>query len=306
MKKAFISLFVVFVFLSSNVGIAEAATLTQSQISAIIGLLRSFGADEGTITNVNSALTGTGTSVPPVPSGITLCPRISNTLYRGSSDSWTKGEVSILQRFLRQLYPDLPVTGYFGVLTEEAVVRFQSQYGISAVGIVGPETREKIASLCEPIGYPVDPLPPVSAGYLQIEPSYASISVGGSATMRAIFQPPMPKCPEGAYCAQVMPAPIPVVAEWISSNPGVASIDIIGSCAAIGCPVPTTVLIKGISNGVVYIKAAYKSPYGKDTVVTATARVTVGAVSSPSITVLSPNGGEQLQLGSTQPITWSV
>src|SRR3989344_4770750 len=124
--------------------------------------------------------------------------------------------------------------------------------------------------------------------------------------MRAIFQPPMPKCPEGAYCAQVMPAPIPVVAEWISSNPGVASIDIIGSCAAIGCPVPTTVLIKGISNGVVYIKAAYKSPYGKDTVVTATARVTVGAVSSPSITVLSPNGGEQLQLGSTQPITWSV
>src|SRR3990167_57726 len=222
MKKAFIPIFLAFVLLSGNVGIAEAATLTQSQISAIVGLLRSFGADEGTIENVNAALTGTGTSVPPVPPGITLCPRISNTLYRGSSDSWTKGEVSILQLFLRQSYPELPVTGYFGVLSEEAVVRFQSQYGISAVGIVGPETSKKIASLCGPIGYPIDPLPPVSAGYLQIEPSSASIAVGESKSFQAFYQPSTPKCPEGFACPQVMPARIPVVAEWTSSNPDVA------------------------------------------------------------------------------------
>ncbi len=96
MKKAFIPIFLALVLLSGNVGMAEAASLTPSQISAIIGLLRSFGADEGTIANVNSALTGTSvsavpgtTSVSTTPgtSGITSCPTLKNTLYRGSSDS---------------------------------------------------------------------------------------------------------------------------------------------------------------------------------------------------------------------------
>jgi|GEM_PF-5806184 len=295
MKKAFISLFVVFVLLSSNVGIAEAAALTQSQISAIIGLLRSFGADEGTIASVNSALTGTGTSVPPVPSSsaITYCPTIRNTLYRGSSDSWTKGEVSILQRFLRQLYPDLPVTGYFGVLTEEAVIRFQNQYGISAVGIVGPETSKKIASLCTPVGYPIDPLPPVSAGYLQIEPSGLNLYVGGTGELKAYYQPPMPPCPSGAFCTQVMPARQLITAQWSSSNPLVAAVR---DSAQTG-------LVHGISQGNADIKAMYTVP-GTGTVLTE--RVIAYVKNVSSITVLSPNGGEQFQLGSTQPITWTT
>jgi hypothetical protein len=34
-----------------------------------------------------------------------------------------------------------PVTGYFGPLTAQAVKKFQAKYGISQVGIVGPQTR---------------------------------------------------------------------------------------------------------------------------------------------------------------------
>src|SRR3990167_684493 len=80
MKKAFIPIFLALVLLSGNVGIAEAALLTPSQISSIIGLLRSFGADEGTIASVNSALTGTGTSV-----GTAWCYTFNTNLGIGDS-----------------------------------------------------------------------------------------------------------------------------------------------------------------------------------------------------------------------------
>ena len=307
MKKALISIFLAFVLLSSNAGIAEAASLTPSQISAIVGLLRSFGADEGAIARVNAVLTGTSVPTDPEKPVITYCPTIKNTLYRGSSDSWTGGEVSMLQRFLRQLYPDLPVTGYFGVLTEAAVERFQSQYGISPVGIVGPETSKKIASLCGPVGYPIDPLPPVSAGYLQIEPSSASIAVGENKSLQAYYQPPMPPCPSGAFCAQVMPARIPVAAEWTSSNSSVASVLVKEiNCTSGACPIS----VKGNSNGTADIKAAYRPSYGDGreimmAAITATAKVTVGSGSSdPSITVFSPNGGETWTKDTTQTIKW--
>src|SRR3989344_4607379 len=291
MKKALISIFLAFVLLSSNAGIAEAASLTPSQISAIVGLLRSFGADEGAIARVNAVLTGTSVPTDPEKPVITYCPTIKNTLYRGSSDSWTGGEVSMLQRFLRQLYPDLPVTGYFGVLTEAAVERFQSQYGISPVGIVGPETSKKIASLCGPVGYPIDPLPPVSAGYLDIEPSSASMAIGESKSFQAFYQPPMPKCPEGAYCAQVMPARFPVEAEWTSSNPSVTTVSYKEGPALQSIPIirtydRKTAVVSGISNGTADIKASYKSPLG--TVLTVTAKVIVVGVNMPTPTNIAP------------------
>src|SRR3990167_9852594 len=81
MKKALISIFLAFVLLSSNAGIAEAASLTPSQISAIVGLLRSFGADEGAIARVNAVLTGTSVPTDPEKPVITYCPTIKNTLY---------------------------------------------------------------------------------------------------------------------------------------------------------------------------------------------------------------------------------
>lgn len=58
--------------------------------------------------------------------------------------------VENLQIFLSAkpaIYPEGLVTGYFGSLTRAAVARFQTQYGISPVGRVGPMTISRINSL---------------------------------------------------------------------------------------------------------------------------------------------------------------
>jgi hypothetical protein len=58
-----------------------------------------------------------------------------------------------LQKVLAQdptVYPEGQITGYFGELTEKAVKRFQSKYGIRVTGEVGPQTRAKLNELFGP------------------------------------------------------------------------------------------------------------------------------------------------------------
>lgn len=185
------------------------------------------------------------------------------------------------------------VPANFGESTASAVTGFQEKYRAEVLtpvglkygtGYVGKSTRAKLNKLygCEITK------PPASAGYLEIEPSSASLEVGGSISMQAMYQPPMPKCPEGFACPQVMPARYPIVAEWISSNPSVASVvNEISSCMAIGCPVITAVTVKGNSNGTADIKASYKSPSG--VLLTATAKVSVaGSVTGVVSTNTAP------------------
>jgi peptidoglycan hydrolase-like protein with peptidoglycan-binding domain len=63
----------------------------------------------------------------------------------------SRGEnVTNLQLFLasnKDIYPEGMITGYYGPLTQAAVVRFQNQYGIDPVGRVGPITLQKINTL---------------------------------------------------------------------------------------------------------------------------------------------------------------
>lgn len=64
--------------------------------------------------------------------------------------------VTRLQMFLaanQALYPEAKVTGYFGPLTEKAVMRFQMQYGIDPVGRVGPLTLAKINAIINAGGW---------------------------------------------------------------------------------------------------------------------------------------------------------
>jgi len=59
----------------------------------------------------------------------------------------TGSDVSALQTFLAadsSIYPEGLVTGYFGSLTQSAVMRYQSAHGISPVGRVGPVTLASI------------------------------------------------------------------------------------------------------------------------------------------------------------------
>ena len=138
-------------FVSTAVSV-QAASLTNTQIQAILDLLSSFGADSATIANVNVALTG-GVQIP------SSCLTLTSNLYLGLNDNDTGGDVTKLQMFLakdKSIYPEGLVTGYYGLTTEEAVKRWQAANGIvssgtsetTGYGVVGPSTRGKMIAMC--------------------------------------------------------------------------------------------------------------------------------------------------------------
>jgi hypothetical protein len=137
---------------------AQAAALTQSQISSIVSLLQSFGADAQTIANVQASLNGqptSGSTGGTTTGGTASC---SVTWTASLQQGSTGAAVKSLQQILN-MWPDTMVaasgagspgneTMTFGPATKAAVMKFQTKYGISAIGIVGPATRAKLASLC--------------------------------------------------------------------------------------------------------------------------------------------------------------
>lgn len=155
---------------------AQAASLTSAQISAIIGLLQSFGADQTTINNVQVALGGT------TGGGIQAwCHTFNRDLTVGS----TGADVSALNRALSS--SGIDITGNSSSFTENtaaAVVQFQSKYGIRQTGYVGPITRAKLNKLYG-CSVTTDPLPPLPF----------------------CGQPPMPTCSADLACIQMMPQP---------------------------------------------------------------------------------------------------
>ncbi len=145
--------------LFSMAPVAQAATLSATQINAITNLLQAFGADPAVVANVQAVLEGTATSTPatsssvssvPVSSG-TGCNVVSDNLQFGSSGE----DVLRLQAFLskdKSIYPEGTVTGYFGPMTEDAVQRWQAMHNIVATGTpsttgfgsVGPQTLREM------------------------------------------------------------------------------------------------------------------------------------------------------------------
>jgi len=125
--------------------------------------------------------------IAPAPN-IYACTAIPYNLSLGMYDT---AQVTALQSYLnaRGYMSHIP-TGYFGPLTYQAVVSFQSSYGIPATGFVGPITRGQIQSLtCG--GNP----PPVSSvSILSINPSTAAVGTqisilgtGFSATDNTVY-----------------------------------------------------------------------------------------------------------------------
>jgi len=141
--------------------IVQAATLTDAQIQAIVALLQSFGADQGTVQNVRSVLSGepvSSNTSSPQPQ----CLSLLHTLYLDVSDATTDGEVTKLQQFLAKdpsIYPEGRITGYFGPATEKAVRRWQARNGVvssgspdsTGYGYVGPKTRSVLSWRCTSI-----------------------------------------------------------------------------------------------------------------------------------------------------------
>jgi hypothetical protein len=116
-------------------GASTGSSLTEQQIQSILGLLRSFNADQNVIVSVEASLRGT-------MSGSTVT--FTQTLTVGS-----KGvQVNALQQTLINLglLKIAAPTGYFGSLTKTSVMLYQTSRGLPPVGIVGPLTRAALNS----------------------------------------------------------------------------------------------------------------------------------------------------------------
>ena len=163
-----VGLFVMFALAFSLTTKASAAALSQSQIDAILNMLRAFGADQATIANVQAALTGqpaqnNSGSGSANQGGSTSCTPMVFTLNHKMGDRG--GEVKNIQKFLNAngftvaaAGPGSPgnETDYFGPATKAAVIKFQNAYAseiLAPVGLThgtgywGPSTRAKANAL---------------------------------------------------------------------------------------------------------------------------------------------------------------
>lgn len=122
--------------------IAHAASLSASQVSSILSLLSSFGANADTIANVNAALTGTPSTSTTSGSNTTTTSAcsFSRSLTIGSTGT----DVTCLQQALigGGFSIAAGATGYFGTQTRTAVAAWQSSKNIApAVGYFGTISR---------------------------------------------------------------------------------------------------------------------------------------------------------------------
>lgn len=118
---------------------AHAAALSSTQVSAIIALLSSFGADASTIANVQASLTG-GTPASTGSTSTSSSCSFTKDLTTGSSGA----EVTCLQQALIAGGYSIPAgaTGYFGGQTVSAVMAWQKAAGVSPVaGYFGAKSR---------------------------------------------------------------------------------------------------------------------------------------------------------------------
>ena len=105
--------------------VVQASSLTQTQISAIVGLLQAFNADSSVIANVQTSLIGSSTlqSVNDFEWLHNNPCKAYSSLNFGDTDKTTGGMVTELQKYAGVS----PVTGYYGPLTRIA-------YGNKCVG----------------------------------------------------------------------------------------------------------------------------------------------------------------------------
>jgi len=144
----FTGIFVAFMMIG-GVGVNPAqAQLTNSQIQSILNLLSSFGADQATMDNVESALNGQPTSGSGGGSG--SGGSCSYTFTQNLTTGDTGTEVQNLQKFLN-MDPDTQLatsgagspgneTSYFGSITASGVTKFQNKYSAEVLAPVGLST----------------------------------------------------------------------------------------------------------------------------------------------------------------------
>jgi Putative peptidoglycan binding domain len=136
------------------------AALSDAQVSAIISLLESFGADAATVANVQASLSGEAPVIVSSPSSSSVPASLlaSSDLTLGSKGAAVKD----LQIFLNAAGHTVAASGvgsagneseYFGNLTKTALAKFQAAEGISpASGYFGSISRAKLKVMSEAAG----------------------------------------------------------------------------------------------------------------------------------------------------------
>lgn len=84
------------------------------------------------------------TSIPSTSKSTTPSTNAATTITYTLTKGMENNQVLRLQQILARysdVYPEGLTTGYFGLLTEQAVKRFQKKNGLEQVGVVGPKTR---------------------------------------------------------------------------------------------------------------------------------------------------------------------
>jgi len=111
--------------------VTQILTLIQSVQKQINQLSSQVSAGSGSTINTNTGTTTNNSSA--VSSGT-----FTELLNLGSQDS----QVSALQQQLTTLgFYSGSITGFYGTLTQQAVMKYQTAHGITATGYVGPSTR---------------------------------------------------------------------------------------------------------------------------------------------------------------------
>lgn len=157
--------------------ITTAAALTSAQISAIMGLLQSFGADQGVITNVSSALNGGSSSTM---SQERWCHTFSTNMGIGNTGAEVQALLMALNKngivsdILEGLHgrPDQAIfdeegASYVSAFQEKYRSEILTSAGLSSpTGYIGARTRAKLnalygcGTLPPPLPPSVPPLPP--------------------------------------------------------------------------------------------------------------------------------------------------
>lgn len=178
-------LFLLALFTTTN---AQTSASLQAELNALLAQLASLQAQ----------LQTAGTSIPAATgSAYGSCPNIVRTLKQGMSGS----DVTALQAFLAadsRIYPEATISGYFGILTQYAVQRFQSRHGLvtsgtpdtTGYGLVGPGTRNLIASVCRG---GTTPTPPTTGGGCVV--NGVLVANGATANFYSV-----PYVPQGQNC----------------------------------------------------------------------------------------------------------
>ncbi len=132
------------------VSTAPASALTvgdiQSQIQSLLSKITELTNQLNILRGQSN--TGVGVTVGPIET-VPYKHRICSVVWRNLSQGTQGDDVTSLQEFLRdEGYLSANATGYFGTLTAQAVAKWQSAEGVSAVGHFGPMSRERIKIWC--------------------------------------------------------------------------------------------------------------------------------------------------------------